>query len=602
MADHFYDWVSVATPSYSNFDLSYAKYFTTDFFRMVPVCCEECYPGDKWTIGNRIVVRFQPMFAPVMADISVRVHYFFVPYRLLWSRDHYAPAGSLTDILTVIDPDHGYNSYYVSDGVSDPDVHHVGTVQELEGCWADFIRGQISLSGGNVSDITYSQPRFIPTSAATIAKQTLWDYFGFPTAGDNGDFSVSAFSSYVNSGHGFVSQDPDYDNFPLIYPWASYNLIYNEYYRDENYKSFRRLNDNGVGHCAYAKDYFTSALPFQQKGESIALPVTTELGDWSVRLGNVMTYSAGTPETPTGTVSTNAADTYTSGGVSFGRAGSSGPGDVAVSGRVGAYGAKGDTVSALSLPLTSSTFDIADLRFAFQVEKFLERGARGGTRLTEFLRVHYGVSPRDERLQRPEYIGGTRQPIIVSEVLQTGATEAGSPQGTMAGHAISVDSGFAGAYYVTEPGLIMGIMSIIPKAHYQQGIDRAWLRRSRFDFYFPEFQNLSEQGVERGELYFSGVKADDETIIGYQGRFNELRTRTDKVCGDFRDILDYWHLGRKFSAAPSVNQSFIYGSSADTKRIFAVQDEDPILVSFGNLLRARRPLVKYPEPGLIDHH
>lgn len=602
MADHFYDWVSVATPSYSNFDLSYAKYFTTDFFRMIPVCCEECYPGDKWTIGNRIVVRFQPMFAPVMADISVRVHYFFVPYRLLWSRGLCAPPGHVSDDWA--DPTTGYNCYYC--GSNPPlGVDHDSDVLNLFGSWSDFIRGQVSLSGGNVRDIDYLLPRFVPCTQLQIQKNTLWDYFGFPTVGDNGDFSVSSLLGLGANYTGAVVQDAAYDNYPVVFPWASYNLIYNEYYRDENYARFRTLNCNIVADCAYAKDYFTSALPFQQKGEPIALPVSTQVGDWSIKLGNIDSYNANDGDIlASGATAGSVYDTVA--GESWYRAlmdpyaGK----DMTGGSRLGARGSKddGSKYTSLNLPLTSSTFDIADLRFAFQVEKFLERGARGGTRLTEFLRVHYGVSPRDERLQRPEYIGGTKQPIIVSEVLQTGATEAGSPQGTMAGHAISVDSGFAGSYYCTEHGLIMGIMSIVPKAHYQQGIDRAWLRRSRFDYYFPEFQNLSEQGVERGELYFSGVKSDDETIIGYQGRFNELRTRTDKVCGDFRNTLDYWHLGRKFSSAPAINQSFIYGSSDDTKRIFAVQDEDPILVSFGNLLRARRPLVKYPEPGLIDHH
>ena len=592
MADHFYDWVSVASPSYSNFDLSYAKYFTTDFFRLIPVCCEECYPGDKWTIGNRIVVRFQPMFAPVMADISVRVHYFFVPYRLLWNRSHDAPPGYTGG---AVDPQTGFSRYYCNPAGTPATVSHVNDCQALDGSWSDFFRGEVSLSGGNVLDVTYYQPRFVATKSSEISKGTLWDYFGFPTVGDNGDFSDASLDGMTVPTVGAVVQDEVHDNWPTVYPWASYNLIFNEYYRDENYYGFRALNGNSVANCAYAKDYFTSALPYQQKGAPIALPVSTSLV-WDSSQGPMVYHDLSYIQS--GTRRFVEASSDASGGISLSMSGSpigAGNGEIqsAVYPQIDIF----NHISA-----TSTAFDIADLRFAFQVQKFLERSARGGTRLTEFLRVHYGVSPRDERLQRPEYIGGTKQPIIVSEVLQTGATEAGSPQGTMAGHAISVDSGFAGSYYCTEPGLIMGIMSIVPKAHYQQGIDRAWLRRSRYDYYFPEFQNLSEQGVERGELYFSGVKANDETIIGYQGRFNELRTRTDRVCGDFRDILDYWHLGRKFAHAPAINSSFIYGTSEDTKRIFAVQDEDPILVSFGNLLRARRPLVKYPEPGLIDHH
>lgn len=607
MPEPLYDWVNMPNVGHSNFDLSFAKYLTTDFFRLVPVMVKECVPGDTWTIGNKVVMRFQPMFAPVLADISVRTHYFFVPYRLLWSRRFDAPPGYPGQFPSFSDPQLGFSAYKCYTTTPPPGVKVVGDVQELVGSWEDFFRGQISLSGGNVVDISYIQPRFVATEAALISKGTLWDYFGFPTVSDNGDFSDSSLASMSSNVAGAVTQDPSFDNWPLVYPWAAYNLIFNEYYRDENYRSFRALNSNSVANVAYAKDYFTSALPYQQKGEPVALPVSTQLGDWSIKLGNVESYDGSNGDilasgSTVGSIYDTVAGENWYRALMHPYAGK----DMTGGSRLGARGSRddGSKFTSLNLDLHSSAFDVADLRFAFQVQKFLERSARGGTRYTEFLRAHYAVFPRDDRLQRPEYIGGFKQPVIISEVLQTGASEAGSPQGTMAGHAISVDSGFIGRYYVTEPGLIMGLMSIVPKAHYQQGIHRSWLRRSRLDYYFPVFQNLSEQGVEESELYFSGLNdsSHDKKIIGYQGRYNELRMSTDEVCGDFRDILDYWHLGRKFAAAPAVNQSFIYGSSQDTKRIFAVQDEDPILVSFGNLLRVSRPMVKYPEPGLVDHH
>ena len=597
MPEPLYDYVTVPAVGHSNFDLSFAKYLTTDFFRLVPVMVKECVPGDTWTIGNRVVMRFQPMFAPVLADISVRTHYFFVPYRLLWSRRYDAPPGYPAQFPSFSDPQLGFAAYKCYTTTPPQGVKVVGDVQELQGSWEDFFRGQISLSGGNVVDVAYVQPRFVATEAALISKGTLWDYFGFPTVSDNGDFSDASLASMASNVVGAITQDPSFDNWPLVYPWAAYNLIFNEYYRDENYRSFRALNSNAVAFVAYAKDYFTSALPYQQKGEPVALPVSTSL-HWDSSQGPTVYHDLSYIQS--GTRRFVEATSDSSGAISLSMSGSP-------------IGAGSGEIQSQVLPqidifnhisATSSAFDVADLRFAFQVQKFLERSARGGTRYTEFLRAHYAVFPRDDRLQRPEYIGGSKQPVIISEVLQTGASEAGSPQGTMAGHAISVDSGFVGKYHVTEPGLIMGLMSIVPKAHYQQGIHRSWLRRTRFDYYFPAFQNLSEQGVEEAELYFSGLNdsSHDKKIIGYQGRYNELRMSTDEVCGDFRDILDYWHLGRKFASAPAVNQSFIYGSSQDTKRIFAVHDEDPILVSFGNLLRVSRPMVKYPEPGLIDHH
>ena len=199
---------------------------------------------------------------------------------------------------------------------------------------------------------------------------------------------------------------------------------------------------------------------------------------------------------------------------------------------------------------SASTFNVADLRLAFQIQKWMERNARAGARYTESLRAHFGVSPRDDRLQRPEYIGGSKSPVIVSEVLQTSSSDATSPQGNMAGHGVSVASTFCGKYRATEHGLIMGIMSIMPRTMYQQGMDRQWLRRSRYDFYFPEFANLSEQAILNCELYATAVEATNKAIFGYQGRYDEMRTKRNMVCGQMRSTFDYWHLGRIFQVSP----------------------------------------------------
>ena len=601
MPEPLYDYVSMPSVYHSNFDLSFAKYLTTDFFRLVPVLCKEAVTGDTWTIGNRIVVRFQPMFAPVLADISVRVHYFFVPFRLLWNRDLYPPVEYTGQALASYKaPDAGFNCYA---GESD--------VIQLKGTWADFFRGVITInsSTGELQDVNYLQPRAVPTSAEMCMKGSLWDYFGFPTYEDNGTI-------YKNISPGVdrympenvetqlgISQLSEHDNYPTVYPFAAYNLIFNEYYRDENYCEYRALNAGTCADVAYRKDYFTSALPYQQKGEPIALPVSSQIsgsGNLLVPGGSIYGFRSGSQEYALGLENSSSSPSAVPNVLTNPAI----PANATISMLAPPHEIDVNSNIASKLSVTSSAFDITDLRFAFQVQKFLERSARGGTRYTEFLRAHFAEHPRDERLQRPEYIGGSKQPIIISEVLQTGATESGSPQGNMAGHAISVDSGFVGRYHVTEPGIIMGLMSITPKAHYQQGIHKSWLRRSRYDYFFHEFENLSEQGVEQEELYFTSTNDSDhdKKVIGYQGRYNELRMSNDEVSGDFRDILDFWHLGRKFSSAPAINKSFIYGNKNDTKRIFAVQDEDPILCSFGNLLKVSRPMVKYPEPGLIDHH
>ena len=230
----------------------------------------------------------------------------------------------------------------------------------------------------------------------------------------------------------------------------------------------------------------------------------------------------------------------------------------------------------------------------------MERNARAGARYVEFLNSHFGVSPRDDRLQRPEYIGGSKSPIIISEVLQTSSTDVTTPQGNMAGHAMGLSSSFCGKYSATEYGLIIGIMSVMPKPSYQQGIDRQWLRRTTYDFFFPEFVNLSEQAVLNAEIYASAVEEDNLDIFGYQGRYNEMRVKSNMVCSQMRDTFDYWHLGRKFDSLPVLNDEFI--ECIPSKRIFAAESEPGLIVSFGNVIKAFRPLPLMPEPGLIDHH
>ena len=169
----------------------------------------------------------------------------------------------------------------------------------------------------------------------------------------------------------------------------------------------------------------------------------------------------------------------------------------------------------------ASTFDIADLRLAFQIQKWMERNARAGVRYTEFLISHFGISPKDERLDRPEYIGGSKVPITISEVLQTSSTDATTPQGNLAGHGITVSDAYCGKYLAQEYGLIIGIMSVMPRSAYSQGINRQWLRRTKYDFYFPEFANLSEQAILKAEIL---AKDSDSThnkdIFGYQGRIS----------------------------------------------------------------------------------
>lgn len=227
---------------------------------------------------------------------------------------------------------------------------------------------------------------------------------------------------------------------------------------------------------------------------------------------------------------------------------------------------------------------------------------RAGVRYTEFLRAHFGVSPTDARLDRPEYIGGCVFPINVSPTVQTSATTETSPQGNKAGIASAVDAEYIGGYRAQEYGLIMTLMSIRPKPSYQQGIARQWLRKTRFDYYSPEFANLSEQAILNAEIYVDPTDGKDGDIFGYQAHWNELRCAQNLNTGAVREQFDYYTFGRKFGSRPALNDNFVsLNHPSEYSRVFAVQNEDQFVVAFTNGISAYRPIPAYGVPGLIDH-
>ena len=363
--------------------------------------------------------------------------------------------------------------------------------------------------------------------------------------------------------------DPD-GAYPLDFPRRAYNLVYNEYYRDENLQTEVALTNETILNRAWEKDYFTSSLPWQQRGTAPALPISgTTKALWPGILGGTAF-----------TVSGNAADATRPFNVNT------------------KVFMEANTVDLSS----ATTFDIADLRLAFQIQKWMERNARAGVRYTEFLRAHFGVSPRDERLQRPEYIGGSKAPCIISEVLQTSSTDSTTPQGNLAGHGITVSDAYCGKYHAQEFGLIIGIMSIMPRSAYSQGIDKQWLRKTKYDFYFPEFANLSEQAILNAEICATGTPAHNQDIFGYQGRYDEMRTKNSQIVSGMRTTFDYWHLGRQFNTGspPVLNEDFI--KCVPRKDIFAVPSEPGLIVNFANIIKAFRPLPYMAVPGLIDHN
>lgn len=502
-------------PGRSRFNLSYSKTMTMDMGQIIPIVCEEALPGDTWRMGNKIVLRFQPLVAPILHEVNVFTYYFFIPNRIIWDE------------------------------------------------WEDFI------TGGVQGTLEPTLPTFNPyPSAEANAIGSLWDYFGLPTG---------------------VQPEGAY---PLDFPWRAYNKVWNEFFRDQTLQAELDIVPNGAAesgttvlNCCWEKDYFTSALPWQQRGTAPALPIS---GTTSA----VFAADVALRWPPINSVGMNVdlrvddADfapynDVTKSGLERGKALKTG-------------------LDANTVDLSNATtFDVADLRLAFACQRWLELNARAGARYTEFLQAHYAVSPRDDRLQRPEYIGATRAPVIISEVLQTGSTDATSPQGNMAGHGISVDSSFAGSYHVQEHGIILGVMVVKPRAMYQQGIDRQWLHRTKYDYYSPEFAYLSEQQITRAEIYANDVEADNLTAFGYQGHWDELRYKRSMVCGQMRSAFAYWHMGRIFDTAPTLNSEFV--TMKPRKDIFAVPSEPGLIASVGNILDVVRPLPVMSQPGLIDH-
>lgn len=504
MRGNLFDMVGGLKPGRSMFDLSYEKKFTCDMGILYPILCEECLPGDVWQIMNQAIVRLNPLVAPVLHEMNMRVDYFFVPNRLMWDD------------------------------------------------WEDF------WTGGADGDDASVLPTWEPTD---YAEGSLWDYFGFPLV------------------------DPD-GAYPVDFPKRAYNLVWNTYYRDETLQTEVNIATSEVLLLRnWKKDFYTSALPWQQRGTAGALPVTGS----SVWDSDNFIMGNPTGEHPVSVTGHDGAGGYNI-GVNTGF----------VTGYSDPYPAENMEVLFNNNVLDATSVDVNDLRLSVQIQKWQERNARAGVRYPEALRAHFGVSNGDARFQRPEFIGATKSPIIVSEVLQTSETNT-TPQGNLAGHGINVSQGFAGKYRCTEWGVVIGIMSIMPEPAYYQGINRQWLKETRYDYYSPEFANLGEQAVIRAELFANNTPANNQTVFGYQAAWNELRIKQNMVCSKFRPggDFDYWTLCRDFSSYPELNSTFI--ECDPRKDIFAAPSEPGFLVSFGNKVKCLRPLPVTSEPGLLDH-
>jgi Capsid protein (F protein) len=512
---------------------------------LIPVLIQEVLPGDTFNVSMTPFVRMATPLYPILDNIEMETFFFFVPNRILWTH------------------------------------------------WVNFMGEQPASPSDSIS---YVIPQVV-SPAGGFAQNSLYDYMGIPPAGQiTGANTVS-----VNA-----------------LPFRAYNMIFNQWFRDQNldtavgYGASNTVYDLGDGPdpstnyaLRYARkrhDYFSSALPWTQKAAS---PVTLPLAGTAIVKTNTNVY-------PFAQLNPNALQFLTTAG------------GVPNSGAIGLTASNaGDSATAaaaihtimpanLYADLTTATAStINQIRLAFQTQRLLERDARGGTRYQELLMSHFGVRPLDSRVQRPEYLGGGKTPVNIAPVPQTtatGLTGGTSPLGTLSavGLASGGHHGFRGSF--TEHGYIIGIMTFRHESLYQQGIHRMWTRSTRYDFYWPVFAMLGEQGIRNDEIYATGT-ATDTQVFGYQERWAEYRYYPSRTSAYFRSTnttpLDSWHLGTKFASLPSLNSSFM-GADTDTNlarglAAGAAANNQQFLCDLFFDVKAARPLPMYSVPGMLDH-
>lgn len=443
--------------------------------------------------------------------------------------------------------------------------------------WEDFI------TGGREGNETPGHPtvRYQPSG---VDPGDLEDYLGLPT---NVDIDTATYLTDVNA-----------------FPFAAYRKIYNDYYRDQNFEDpvpDECVNGNNpqfipseVYNRAWKHDYFTSALPWTQRGPEVLLPLGEEAP---------LKYK---PDETTAEVfqffrtyqSPYSKVTQTGFPIEMENLNVNGDFFQITPSNRGFIDVAESHVADLSAATAAS---IIDLRRAFKLQEWLEKNATGGSRYIESNQVHWGVRSSDARLQRAEYIGGFQAPIKFSEVLQTSSvTGQPTPQGNMAGHGISVGGSKSYKFYCEEHGYMMGIMSVLPDNAYQNGVPRHFFRSDKFDYAWPSFAHIGEQPIYNGEVFFTNTEDELTETWGYTPRYAEYKFMPNRVAGDFRSTLDFWHMGRKFANLPPLNNNFIKMNSDEIDRIFAVTQENNqhLWVQVLNQLKVDRKLPVFGTPKM----
>lgn len=535
----------------STFDRSSDVKTSFNVGEVIPFFVDEILPGDTFKVHTSKVVRMQTLLTPMMDNVYLDTYFFFVPNRLTW------------------------NHWKQFNG------------ENTESAW--------------IPQTEYEVPQITSPADTGFDIGTLADYMGVPTGVPN--LSVNAL------------------------PFRAYALIMNEWFRDQNLQDplLIPVDDatvEGVNTGTYVTDvakggkpfvaakyhdYFTSALPSPQKGPDVTISLA-DVGNLPVVPLADKVDSSLISNPYTATFYRSSGDGSNLSPVWFNGSGAqvAGTATARSSGNTGS-GPVIDNLWAIN-NTDPTVMTINQLRLAFQIQKLYERDARGGTRYIELLKSHFGVTSPDARLQRPEYLGGNRVPINVNQIVQQSATGTGdTPQGTVVGMSLTTDTNNDFVKSFTEHGFIIGVCVARYDHTYQQGLERFWSRKDRFDYYWPVFANIGEMAIYNKEIFATGTDVDDE-VFGYQEAWADYRYKPNRVSGEMRSqyaqSLDVWHLADDYEQVPALSDSWIREDKSNVDRVLAVTSavSNQLFMDCYVSCFATRPMPMYSIPGLIDHY